>query len=342
MIRQKRGFELQFHWIFVLVAGGLIIAFFFAFAVKQRSVSVEKLSLTLSADVENILTSAYVSSGTAQVLPVPPQGIAFECSEGCDCFFRISRASRPFGGKVMFAPSFLEDEDLVVWSVPWNVPFRATNFLFVTNPLVKYFFVYDPSDSFGSSLVSKLQKVIPESVDACFVSSSDVVVNEGFSLTRFVFLNIEPYSLDASFKKADVSAVSVGPSVVTFYEKIRNKLFFTPVGTSGYSGLPMVLAAVFSNDAVMFECNVKSAFRRLSYVSGIYADRARKLQSLASSFGRVCVYEPSVNYLEDMSGVARQLSESIDVSALSRFSSLIGDLDRVNRDVIEQSCPELF
>ena len=35
----RKGFELQFNWIFVLIAGALILAFFFTIAQKQRNLS---------------------------------------------------------------------------------------------------------------------------------------------------------------------------------------------------------------------------------------------------------------------------------------------------------------
>ena len=139
----KKGIEAQFHWIFVLIAGALILAFFFSVAMKQRALSQEKLQLTLSSDVENIFTAAIVSKGTAQKVPVPPQGIAFECTQGCACEFRIARAPRQFGDKAIFAPDFLGEQDLTVWALAFGLPYRATNFLYLTNPNIKYYFVKD-------------------------------------------------------------------------------------------------------------------------------------------------------------------------------------------------------
>ncbi len=344
----KRGFELQFHWIFVLIAGGLIVGFFFFVANKQRTISTEKLSLTLSSEIENVLTSAFISAGTSQILPIPPQGIAFECSEGCDCVFRISRASRPFGGKSIFAPSFLKDQDLIVWSTPWNVPFHATNFLFITNPLIKYYFIYNPQDQLSNSFFYQLEKTLPYKIVKEFIPVNNInnIKNEGYELSRFVFLNINPtnsdLNLDSSFEKVDVSAVSIGPSDIYFYTKIKRTLEFTPIGFSSYAGFPMVLAAVFANDNIMYECNIKSAFKRLSHVSALYSSRAQELQSLADAQDKLCIYSPSINMLNEQAQSASALAFNVNPAALANFPALVDNLDRANRDVIEQSCPELF
>jgi hypothetical protein len=90
----KKGFELQFHWIFVLIAGALILSFFFMVANKQKNLSQDRLQLTLATEIENIFTGAIISRGTAQKMPTPPQGITFECTEGCECKYGIGRATK--------------------------------------------------------------------------------------------------------------------------------------------------------------------------------------------------------------------------------------------------------
>src|SRR3990172_10512018 len=155
---RKAQFEMQFHWIFVLVAGALILAFFFTVAHRQRAISTERLQLTLATDIENIFTGAIVSRGTAQSLPVPPQGIAFDCTEGCDCAFRIGNAQRSFGDKSLFAQDILEERKIKVWAQELKMPYRATNFLYLTNPNIKYYFVYNEGDT---TQLQQLSKHIP-------------------------------------------------------------------------------------------------------------------------------------------------------------------------------------
>ena len=92
----KKGFEMQFHWIFVLIAGAIILIFFFSLTQKQKSLSEERLAITLSTDIEAIFTGAIQAKGTAQLLRIPQPGIAFSCSEACECNFWIGRKATEF------------------------------------------------------------------------------------------------------------------------------------------------------------------------------------------------------------------------------------------------------
>ena len=326
---------MQFNWIFVLIAGALILAFFFGFAMKQRSLSEEKLSLTLSADLESILTSAIVSTGTAQKLPVS-EGVVFECSEGCDCRFRVGSASRGFGDMVVFSPGIVKDG--VVWALDWSVPYRVTNFLFVVDANTKYYFVRRPHDTLGESMLSDIVEKIPPLVDYDVLSDTDVSSLEtDFDSVRFVFLNLDPrtYSLDDSFENADVSAVSFDGSFARFFVKREDNVIFDMIGQHSYFGLPLMFAAMFSYDDVMYSCGVSSALTKLRHLSAIISGRAKELQSLASSANRPCVYSSAIASLAEQGAVS-------DVDSVSQLSSTVSLLDRANRDALQRSCPELF
>ncbi len=347
MVLSRKGFELQFHWIFIMIAGALILAFFFTVAQKQRALSQEKLSLTLASDIENIFTGAIVSKGTAQILPVPPQGIAFECSEGCACRFSIERASRDFGDKVMFAPAFLSDQDVVVWAVEWKQPYRVTNFLFLTNPNVKYYLVYNDADQLSKNLLEQLTKNLPPLIDYEKITDENLpsVQNEDYELAVFVLLNVKPATLDSSFRKADVRAVeviNVPPQArLNFYRNDGVNLVYEAAWP--IIDLTAIYAAIFADSAKMYECGMKSAFRKMSYISELYAERAEVLEADAIEAEKIwCVYEDSVSALREQRNLAKSLVASLEQSKIAQLNPLMQELDRKNRVLVQQSCPEMF
>lgn len=347
MVLSKKGFELQFHWIFIMIAGALILAFFFSVAQKQRSLSQEKLSLTLASDVENIFTGAIVSRGTAQVLPVPPQGIAFECSEGCACRFSIGRASRDFGDKVMFAPALLSGQDVVVWAVEWKQPYRVTNFLFLTNPDIKYYFVYNDADQQSKNVLEQLTKNLPPLVNYEKITDENLpsVENEDYDSVVFVLLNVKPVTLDSSFRKADVRAVeviNVPPQAhLNFYRNNGAELVYEKAWP--IIDLTAIYAAIFADSPKMYECGMKSAFKKMSYVSELYAERAEVLEADAIAAEKTwCVYENSVSSLREQKNLAKSLVSSLEQSKIAQLNPLMNELDKQNRVLVQQSCPEMF
>ncbi len=346
----KKGFELQFHWIFVIIAGALILAFFFSVANKQRNLSQERLQLTLATDIENIFTGAIVSRGTAQKLPVPPQGIAFECTEGCECKFKIANAGKDFGDKPMFAPALLQGQDIVVWSLELKLPYRVTNFLYLTNPNIKYYFVYG-----DENLMQQLTKSIPPLIQYEKIKLEQMasVKYEDYQDTRFILLDVDPKELEYSFKKESASAVKITPTAVQFYTKDGQEL--VQGGFLSYAGLPSLYAAIFSEDETMYKCGLKTAFRKLSYVSKLYAERAAELENEtlnagktwctygAPTTGDVCQSTASIiGLLCKQHENAKELANNLDDTLITELSTTKEQLDSANRNFLQQSCPELF
>ena len=93
----NKGFALQFHWLFILIAGGIILVFFFSVAGKQKALSDEKLSLSLVQSMDAIFEMAGAGEGTSQVIPLPKNGLGFSCTGTCDCFVQSGSARKSFG-----------------------------------------------------------------------------------------------------------------------------------------------------------------------------------------------------------------------------------------------------
>ncbi|MBI4146502.1 hypothetical protein HY489_04145 [Candidatus Woesearchaeota archaeon] len=353
----SRGFEEQFHWIFVMIAGGVILGFFFMVAQKQRSLSQEHLQVTLATDVEDIFVGALVSKGAAQLLPLPSDGIGFECNRGCACFFSISRARKDFGEKSMFAPSILEGEDALLWTVDWKQPYRVSNFIFATNPDYRYVFVFDDSDGESRRLLEVVTKSLPPPLRRQGVVVASVVyVNvslddlssldaEEFVHNRFVFLNIplervRSVQLARSLRRVS-SGVSVDKTAIGFYSYDGS---FNQVDYVAYSGLPSVFAAIFSADNVMFKCSMETAFERLAVVSAVYERRSATLDEALAESKPWCSYGSIGQALGEQRKVAESVAADLkkakdQIASLSRISS---GLEKLNGELVQASCPELF
>lgn len=354
MAMNKNGLELQFHWIFVLIAGAIILFFFFSVVQKLRSISEERLSITLSTDIDAIFSSAVESRGTSQVLTIPESGIAFSCSDVCDCNFWIGKKSTQFRDKIIFAPGLLDEGKTIAWSLDWKVPFRAANFLFLMSPEDKYFFVMNKYDSRSRNLFSRLNRSLPSDVPLSIIAPDEVPGITSFEGLRYrlVFLDVPaspPFGLREGFKDADVSAVYVNSveKTVTFYSKDKKRLSFS-ADSSLFMGDPGIFAAVFSDDRDMFECGMKKAFSRLSIVASTLRSRAAALESdMAAANRSDCIYSaPNMNYLADISSSAKMLGDTssfIDNKGeLATISWAVDGLDGLNSNLIHQSCPWIY
>lgn len=344
----KGQFEVQFNWVFILIAGAVILAFFFSIVLKQRTISEERLSLTLANELDAITTGASIAKGAAQRLPLPKAGIDFQCSDDCACAFTIGRVSKDNRDKLIFAPKHIEGEDIVFWTLDWTVPYRATNFLFITNDRVKYFFVNDDSAE-SQQLVAKVKALLPEQVNAAFVTLEDVdcsdgdcVKNENYVRVKFVFLNTDPnfgsLQLDDSFSDTELAAAHITPGAITFFKRVSKTSPDFDRTTSFYAGDATLFAAIFADDEAMYRCNLQSALSRLSYVSSILETRVNTFREDPALLDH-CSYNTGT--LENIGRVAAEQHVMLN-EGISELPGLSATLIEENEVLLRQSCPTIY
>jgi hypothetical protein len=348
----KRAIELQFHWIFILIAGALILAFFFSVVQKQRALSEEKLAVTLSAQMDAIFAGAIESKGTTQRLVTPQPGIAFACSQVCECNFVIGDKATEFRDKILFAPALIADQDAIAWAVDWKAPFRVANFLMLTNPGIKYYLIYDNANPRSSQLHDKVRKALPKELNAESLPSPDRVLAvspEGDAQTRFVFIGTakpDLRQLGAEFADEDVSGIWIDDdaSRVVFYEMAGfGELDFNEL-PSALAGDATLYGAIFAGDRRMYDCMAKRGFEKLAIVADVQAKRAAALQS---SLARPeCPYITQTLDMVARAATALSGAPSLDTEeaavALQTVLQAQSELKRQNDNLILQSCPELY
>src|SRR3989344_1238010 len=155
---KKKAFEMQLHWIFILFAGAMILSVIFTVVVKQRSLANENLAISLGKALNTFLVKSSEAGGTK--LPIDEFSdfkLGFSCSDFCDCRFDVSGVSQPLNDKIVFAPKLIDKAEFTLWTLPWNVPFRVDNFVFLIPDSTKFYVVSsDSSNPLVSKIVSEI------------------------------------------------------------------------------------------------------------------------------------------------------------------------------------------
>ena len=352
----KRAFEIQIHWIFILIAGAVILAFFFSVVSKQQVLSEQKLSITLSYQMDAVFAGAIESKGTTQPLVTPMPGIAFSCTNVCDCNFHIGKKATEFQDKLIFAPSMIKDFDAWAWTIDWKLPFRVTNFLMLTNPRIKYYFIHDSNNQDSVQLYQRLIKEIPTEINQQTIESSYVtsVSHDGSAHTRFVFIGTSPQAvklhlLHTSFEEEDVSAVWIAPDLsrVVYHEKRDpDELEFNQYDLP-LAGDATAYASIFAADHQMYDCMMQRAFGKLQSVAFMHNERAGLLQQEMEALQRFdCQYiREDLKSVEDaarvLTNMATLRSPEID-EPLRTIRNIRHELKRQNDVLVKQNCPELY
>ena len=306
----KKGFEIQFNWIFVLVAGAAIILFFTVVVIKQKSVSETSTKATVLKSMEAIITGAGVSTDTTNVIDIPDSDIEVNCGR-----VSIGGVSKSYQSLLLFAPSLIKGNKLVTQTLAFSVPYRAANLLYITSPQLRYIIIGD------SELAKEINRSMPSELKKEFHKSVPEIKNLNNYKIRFVlFGNIIdfPKALE-KMPDSDVTAIKIDGNsekgTIEFWQKEGNS--WLPKGTSPYIGKQSLIGAVYADTIDVYECNMRNAFSRLNLVTKIYDERTKKLMEgavLANQFECSQFYSNALNQLNSIFAASSNFNkENIDV-----------------------------
>jgi hypothetical protein len=324
---RKGQLTLTFNWIYVLIAGGVILLFFVGIVVKQKSVSEQQLQGDVVRILESILTGATVSEQTKNFIDVSGLRdftIEFVCELDSGGGFRDVFSHYGIQGtsatietpiEIIFAPNEIKTTELIVWSMPYDLPFKIMDFLFVTSRDTHYVVIGNGDPAFKHELENATGGL---NIDFD-IELETIDAGDNFH-TRIIDLggsNILPNSAVPEGLKnqndASVSAVSIstGGLITTaqFFSK-KGDVFIAndPLPTQIVSIAPherdaAKFGALFSGSQEAYECTMMKAFKRVAILSGVYLGAQEQIMEFIDDpdgFQRL-VYPSSSTSLEECS-----------------------------------------
>lgn len=177
---KKAIIEVGFSWIFILIAGVVILSLFTYIGIKQGGFFKDKATANLLTDLNAIFVGAQVSKNTAALFEIPKTKLGFGSSS-----YNIEGKAHPVQGRLIYGPEEMETDTLITWSKPWSLGFRISNFLFVTSPYIKYYIVYS---SAKQALAEEIYEDLPTQLSKEMISLSGTDKIENQNYDRIVVL----------------------------------------------------------------------------------------------------------------------------------------------------------
>ena len=305
----------------MLFAGITILIFFFFVVQKQRALSKDALAEKILTDLQGLFAGASVSTGSVNYFETPQVEFEFRCDPGTCTEYGCGEASFSMPGysnikkslntQPLFSPGSIKGYSMTVVTKSWNVPFRAINFVYITNPDVAYVIVHDGTPT-QTSIANKLNSLLPEQTIEQNKVTKRVIVKSivgnvltsvgeiGQSQMKIILIDTStagiPTKLNSLRTQLEnsgakkISAVSVSPNAdfagsgsVRFFtfDKEANK--WTDDGTSYYVDEVAFLGAIYAENRDNYECNMMKALAAFSQVSKLYERRRAALSAVAEA-----------------------------------------------------------
>jgi hypothetical protein len=278
-MKNKKGFEFSFNWIFAIIVGAAII-FLAIYGTTQLIKQERRVSDTEAGKQLGIILNPLetgIESGKISKITFPLETRVFnKClSSGASAGERafgvqeISIATRSgigkewekpgvastFYNKYLFSSSTIEGKELIVFSKPFYMPFEVADVLFLIPKEEEYCFVNAPSDI--DDEIKKLKPVninLSSSTRDCKKSSIKVCFE---STGCDINVNLEAKSVKKSGQRI-------------YYEEDEENV--------------LLYGAIFANNGI-YECQIERLMKRASELASLYEAKSVSLSPRGCSSG---------------------------------------------------------
>lgn len=325
---QKRGQGEQFTWIFVLIAGAIILAFFTVFTFQYIQLQEKRQNLRAAQTLgENIR----LLESTEQALDADafPLGGIFQfqyaCAEGHSFLTINNDYTQDLSDHILFMPKTITTTAFRAWIAAWTSPYYIAHVLYFEHPDTHHYFIVD---SIGQSFVSQLN--LPRIFSVTTLQRSSFSPPSDQTLhTRVTFFTQTPptaterAAIAQTIPRATVIHIQPMKEEVTFYDQQGNPVFHQTV-----PGKELLLGALFSDDPDQYTCLLNRSLTAFDRTTRIYTEKAKLLPQLSQN--------PDCNYqlLQQSLLTYRQQP--------SHRSSLRPLLEDQNRDLSGKGCQVVF
>lgn len=360
-MHEKRGnVEIQFNWIFVLIAGSIILAFFFVVINQQVKGNDIETSTEISSRMQTLLKNAKLDSGSSDSIQAPDTIIEYK-----DCYSGFSIGNTRLPITETFGPNLIksEREKILWWSLPWGMPrdspFYVTNLLFLSSPEVRYIFIVNNNEKFVDGFYeSKEDTSMPSTFtkEEYDIAQYNTIQDKGTYKVRLIFFD-DPISINnkvpTNLRNTDVTAVYIASGdytssrVVTYYRRKGSMLekdsSSTPPTSSYVLGRSSVFAAIFAENREMYECGMSKAIERYEIVRQTYYKIIHDYRS-DSSLPSECTFGVATEaaYPTAEPALNKQISDYSTNKAFPIISATMADLKLAARQAATNTCPFIY
>jgi len=287
---KKAMIEVQFNWIFILIVGTLILLFFIGLTSWIREYQEKQMAGSAMDNIKTMLTTTQMNPQTAQPLSIPDIELQFTCdtecsNAGCPSNFQFVGVGIPRETEVdvIFAPEVFRGNNLHVWTQEWRMPYKVTNFQYISNDQMWFYLVYDENIAGSENLARAVQQKLRENEHLNFemVKAADTegITYKNQKLVKYILFNDANPKISSSIIEEDVYDVvfvdgneNAGTITYPSYSQASDHVDINrnPSQKAYYIGMPMLLGAIFADDYDFYLCNQIKAFLKLRAVNEVY------------------------------------------------------------------------
>ena len=365
---KKAQVEVQFNWIYVLIAGAVILAFFGSLVIFIKGQAEDRRAVETLNALNSIFVGAGISEKTKNFIETPEVELVFACQDGISSF-NLKQGEFPPKNPAapIFSPAEIKSKQLAAWSLPYKFPFKIMDILMLSSAKdaggIKYYIVGE--SPLKEELKKNLEVQTPLSgefwpgFDVSFLSDLSEAVDENNYAVRFIFLAGPSFSLPvwiSSLPSEKVTGLSIANKEISFLSLKNNQLTANsviPLPSIAEENDPLIYAAIFADSEEAYLCQMQKVFNKMSKIILIYESKTTALKDF---YQKKSAINPLDNNYQICGNLLIKITEGLAVmksNANSCVNKLSGSACQTllenalavkedNTNLMQQSCAQLY
>jgi len=284
----RKGFALQFSWIFVLIGGAIFLGFFISLIRNLDISEGQQTSQESTRELESLLKISSAVADTQKIVSFNSEKeIRFSCiDEVSEYLIEGAIKAARYDYNVIFSPDKLRDDELVIQASVFEAPFRVIPVVYLTDKKIEYVFIGD------SPLINIIFNSMPNGAIKKSISRDDFIYYPDNNYDHVIFVLDESdqdllFSSLPNFGNAKDRVFAV--MLTTFGNIDYGELRFYKYDSGSFAldgaKIPFLetvldqqksifaLGAVISHNRDIYECNIKKILRKLTLLAELHNQR---------------------------------------------------------------------
>ncbi|MBN2459266.1 hypothetical protein JXB28_03190 [Candidatus Woesearchaeota archaeon] len=360
----KKGFAMQFNWIFVLIGGAIIFGFFFSLINNLLQSEDVSTKIKATQEVDAMFKINLASDNTQKTIEFTSNIKINFFAERTSTYSEYSVEGSPRAARydynAIFSPNELEGDELIVQSFVLDLPFRSMPVVYVTNKEVEYVLLGI------SPAVQTVLSDLPEDINwkqhevlgdmssypdrnydrTVFVTDKETFDTSGMAWVRFNNFN-RPAERIFAVVMAPGTGTIAGYGEISFYKYDPNQGLVL-AGTSPFFDHKILTGAIISHDRDIYENNLRKVLRRINLLTDLYVKKVEyywadnELVLCRGLYGEVLEFLDSPGGNEDVKAWSLYEDE-LSYTNLALLFSASNQLKAFNSQIVSgRDCPGIY
>ncbi len=273
--QKKAQVEVSFNWVFILIAGAVILFFFLRLITTEMDITETATQQRTVARMSSLLTAIQQNPDSISIRDQLNQEIQFECSAGNHEYgIPGSSARNSLPHQLIFTPEIIGNSRPIAWVRSFDTPFPVAPILYLTDPHTHYVFLKDGDSGY---IVEKYYELLPDNMTKSLISASDIgSLSQDYR--RYIIIaheNIEESSLngiDNRIRNTNEYIIKLGnDEELTFQDTQRESQKIEGLSEDA------IIGAIISGNKELFECTMTKILEQIRITTEINLMRVIKI-----------------------------------------------------------------